>query len=140
MKRIIFFAFSLLLVVFTCGCDGEQSYILFNKQTITPQTIASQTSNINVFKPGERVHYLITLPKSVETKMLLIQVVKIGGGKDERLGYELVWSKRAKLRDEQIHYYTDYVVFNQTGAYTMKVYTRDNPTKILTTGDFYIKD
>ena len=83
---------------------------------------------------------MVTLPKQVESKMLLIQIVKIGGDKAEMYGYDLVLGKRVKLRDEQAHYYTDYVVLNSTGAYTMKVYSRDNPTKILTTANFYVKN
>ena len=82
----------------------------------------------------------MTLPKPVEKKSLLIQVVKVGGDKDERLGYDLVWGKRVKLRDENDHYFTDYIVFNQTGAYIMKVYSRDYPTEILTTGNFYVRN
>lgn len=126
------------MTIFMFGCDNTQALILFNKYPITSDTIAS-SSNTNVFKLGERIYYLITLPKPVEQKSLLIQVVKIGGDADERLGYDLVWGKRVKLKDEQAHYYTDYIVFNQKGAYTMKVYSRDNPTQILTTGNFYIK-
>lgn len=71
--------------------------------------------------------------------MLLIQVLKIGG-EGERLGYEMAWGKRVKLRDEQVHYFTDYVVFNTTGAYAMRVYSRDNPTKVLTTAYFYVRN
>lgn len=127
------------MVVFTCACDNEQANILFNKHQFTQDTILSP-SNTNVFKPGERIYYLVTLPKQVESKMLLIQIVKIGGDKAEMYGYDLVWGKRVKLRDEQAHYYTDYVVLNSTGAYTMKVYSRDNPTKILTTANFYVKN
>lgn len=97
-------------------------------------------SNTNVFVTGERIYYLITLPKPVEAKSLLIQILKVGGDSDERLGYELVWGKRVKLRDGQAHYFTDYVVFNTKGAYLMKVYSRDNPTKILTTANFYVKN
>ena len=48
--------------------------------------------------------------------------------------------KRVKLKDEQKHYFTDYVVLNDTGAYAMKVYSKDNPTKILTTGNFYVRN
>lgn len=125
--------------MFVCGCDNQKAYILFNKLPITADTITSE-SNINVFKPGERIYYLITLPEPVEKKSLLIQVIKVGGDSDERLGYDLVWGKRIKLRDENVHYYTDYLVFNQTGAYIMKVYSRDNPTEILTTGNFYVKN
>ena len=137
MKKFLIFAISIILTMFTCACNSEQSLILFNKHPFTPETI---TSGGNIFKPGDRVYYLITLPKPVETRKLFIQVVKIGGYKDERLGYDLVWAKRVKLKDEQIYYFTDYVVFNQTGAYLMKVYSRDNPTKILTSSQFYVKN
>ena len=138
MKKFLLFLVTVFFVIFTCGCDNEQSLILFNKYKFTPDTTNSP-SNTNVFKPNERIYYLVTLPKPVESKFLMIQIVKVGGDKDERLGYDLVWGKKVKLRDEQKHYYTDYVVLNGTGAYIMKVYSRDNPTKILTTGNFYVK-
>jgi hypothetical protein len=139
MKKFLILIISIILTMFTCACDNEQSVILFNKHVIMPDTIVSPTSNTNVFKPGERIYYLITLPKPVETKSLFIQVVSVDGDKDERLGYDLVWSRRVRLKDNQVRYYTDYVVFNQKGPYIMKVYSRDNPTQILTTGSFYIK-
>lgn len=139
MKKLLIFVITVFLTMFVSACDNERSYILFNKRPITPETITSQT-NINVFSPGERIYYLVTLPKPVEMKSLLIQVVKVGGDQDERLGYDLVWGKRVKLRDENVHYFTDYIVFNQTGAYIMKVYSRDNPTEILTTGNFYVRN
>lgn len=136
MKKFIIIALTILITGITSGCNIDESHILFNKYPFTEETI---TSTQNIFKPNERIYYLITLPKPVESKRLLIQIIKIGGGSDERLGYELVWGKRVKLKDEQIYYYTDYIVLNQTGAYIMKVYSRDNPTKILTTSQFYVK-
>lgn len=137
MKKLIIFLITVFMTIFTCACDKEESKILFNKHPFTSETI---TSTENVFKPGDRIYYLITLPQPVETKKLLIQVVKVGGDKDERLGYDLVWAKRVRLKDEQIYYFTDYVVFNQKGTYLMKVYSKDNPTKILTTSQFYVKN
>ena len=137
MKNFLILIFTVFLTMFTCACNNEKSQVLFNLQPFTAETIMSTT---NVFKPGDRIYYLITLPTPIETKKLFIQVVKVGGGKDERLGYDLVWSKRVKLKDEQIHYFTDYVVFNQSGVYIMKVYSRDNPTKILTTAQFHVKE
>ena len=139
MKKFLLFIITLFTALMTCACNNDESVILFNKYRFTPDTIVSP-SNTNVFAPGERIYYLITLPKQIETKMLLIQVVKLGAGEEERLGYDLVWGKRVKLKDEQKHYYTDYIVFNQKGAYTMKVYSKDNPTKILTTGNFYVRN
>ena len=130
------------MVMFTCACDTEKAQILFNKQPFRQDTMMSGT---NVFKSGERIYYLITLPHSVESKRLLIQVVKTGGktltgDSADRLGYDLVWGKHVKLKDEQIYYYTDYLVFYETGAYIMTVYSRDNPTKILTSSQFYVKN
>lgn len=139
MKKFLSFIFVILAVMFVSGCDSEKSVILFNKLPITSQTITSK-SNTNIFKPNERIYYLVTLPKPVEKKSLLIQIFKLGGGIDERLGYELVWGKRVKLKDEQLYYYTDYVVLNNSGNYVMKVYSADNPTQVLTTANFYVKN
>jgi hypothetical protein len=135
MKRILLAFVTFLIMFVACACDRNESYILFHKHPFTPDTIAGST---NVFKPNERIYYLITTPKPVESKRLLIQVVKKGS--EERLGYDLVWGKQVKIRDEQVYYYTDYVVFSEKGAYTMKVYSKDNPTKILTSNDFYIRN
>lgn len=117
------------------ACENEKSYILFHNLPFTKDTIASST---NVFKSGDRIYYLITTPKRVESRCLLVQIVKKGD--QERLGYDLVWGKQVKVREEQVYYYTDYVVLNGKGAYTMKVYSKDNPTKVLTSNDFYIRD
>lgn len=118
----------------TSACDSNEAYILFNKHPFAKETMTSTT---NIFSPGERIYYLVTLPKPVISQRLLIQIVKLGS--QERLGYDLVWGKQVKIRDEQIYYYTDYVVLNERGAYIMKVYSKDDPTKILTTNEFYIK-
>ena len=139
MKKIFLAIFTILIAIFTCACDKENSVILFNKYRFTPETINSP-SNTNVFQSGERIYYLITLPEQVESKLLLVQIFKLDGDQDERLGYSLVWGKRVKLRDEQKHYFTDYVVINTKGNYVMKVYSRDYPTKILTSGHFYVKN
>ena len=139
MRNFLKFLTVVILTIFTCGCS-DKSVVLFNKHPFTSETINDSVSNTNVFKSGERIYYLVTLPKPVETKLLLIQIYKIGGDKDERYGYDLVWGKRVKLRDEQKYYFTDYVVLNKEGAYVIKVYSRDNPTQILTTGNFYIKN
>jgi hypothetical protein len=139
MRKFILFLITLMTFVFTTGCDRESANILFNKYKFTQDTILSN-SNTNVFATGDRIFYLITIPKKTESKMLLVQVFKIGGEKDERLGHEIVWGKRIKMREEQVYYYTDYIVLTQPGAYVMKVYSRDNPTKLLTSGNFYVKN
>lgn len=135
MKKILLLIVTLFVVIFTCACDNTQSYILFNRYPFDENTM-TQTSN--VFKPGERIYYLVTTPKTVETKRLLVQVFKLG--KYERLGHDLVWGKQVKVRDEQVYYYTDYIVLTEAGAYVMEVYSKDNPTKLLTSNEFYIRN
>ena len=135
MKKFLLLIVTLFVVIFTCACDNAQSYILFNRYPFDKNTM---TETSNVFKPGERIYYLVTTPKTVETKRLLIQVFKLG--KHERLGYDLVWGKQVKVRDEQVYYYTDYIVLTEAGAYMMEVYSKDNPTKLLTSNQFYIRN
>ncbi|MBO6256744.1 hypothetical protein J6N69_01740 [bacterium] len=129
---LLLIAFTLVMI-FTSACN-KQAYILFNKYPFSEETMSATT---NVFKPGEKIYYLVTTPKTVKTKRLLLQVMKMG--KHERLGYETVWGKQVKVRDEQVYYYTDYFVFNEAGAYEMRAYSKDEPTKLLTANYFYIK-
>lgn len=135
MKKILFILTIFIISFITTACDNKESYILFNKYPFSEQTMKETT---NVFQPGDKIYYLITTPKPVETNKLLVQVYKLGS--NERLGYELMWGKMVKIRNEQVYYYTDYFTLNQTGAYVMNVYSKDYPTKMLTTNNFYIRN
>lgn len=132
--KLIFLVALAFVMIFTTACE-KQAYILFNKYPFSEETMSATT---NVFKPGERIYYLVTTPKTVKTKRLLLQVMKMG--KHERLGYETVWGRQVKVRDEQVFYYTDYFVFHEAGAYEMRAYSKDEPTKLLTTNYFYIRN
>lgn len=125
----------LFIIFFATGCDKNKSYIVFNHQAITPENVLDASY---LFKPQERVYYLITLPKPVITRQLYIQVFKRDND-EMRYGYQLVYGKTVKLKDEQQYYYTDYFVFNEKGLYEFKVYSKDNPTKELTSNIVQIK-
>ena len=90
-----------------------------------------------VFQSGHRIYYLILLPEEVKSRFLFVQIVKKGSA--DRLGYSLAWAKDIRLKDEEKHYYTDYVVLGQTGTYIMKVYSKDKPTKVLTQAQFFVR-
>lgn len=123
-----FFVILLLFIsVFAAGCK-EKSYIVFNRESITPENVLD---GAYVFQPGERVYYLITLPKPVVTRQLYVQVFKRDND-EMRYGYKLIYGKTVHLKDEQQYYYTDYFVFNEKGLYEFKVYSKDEPTKELT--------
>ncbi len=135
MKRFVLYILSILVILTTTACSNTKPMILFNKNQITVETVMD---NDTVFKPGERIYYLILLPKKVKTHNIYIQVIKKGSA--GRLGYELYWTHNARLKEEQMYYYDDYVVINQTGSYVMVVYSKDNPQKPLTMSPFIVSE
>lgn len=133
-KNILFAVSGIIIAISLCACHIEKSQVFYNKYPFNEKTILDNT---NVFSPGERIYYLITLPEHVKSQRLYIQILQAGG--TNRLGYEMVWAKQVKIRDEQYHYYTDYIVLHQAGTYIINVYSKDEPTKLLTTSEFYLK-
>ena len=132
MKKLILFC--LLLLTLTTACTRDKAAILFNKNPITKDNVYDHSK---VFPLNSRIYYLILIPKKVESRYLFIQVIK----KDNdygRLGYTLVWSRDVRLKDEEERFYYDYLVLNENGFYIMKVYSKDNPQKVLTTAEFYV--
>ena len=132
MKKLILFC--LLLLTLTTACTRDKAAILFNKNPITKDNVYDHSK---VFPLNSRIYYLILIPKKVESRYLFIQVIK----KDNdygRLGYNLVWSRDVRLKDEEERFYYDYLVLNEKGFYIIKVYSKDNPQKVLTTAEFYV--
>ncbi len=132
MKKLILFC--LLLLTLTTACTRDKAAILFNKNPITKDNVYDHSK---VFPLNSRIYYLILLPEKVESRYLFIQVIK----KDNdygRLGYKLIWSRDVRLKDEEERFYYDYLVLNEKGFYIMKVYSKDNPKKVLTTAEFYV--
>ena len=122
MKKLILFC--LLLLTLTTACTRDKAAILFNKNPITKDNVYDHSK---VFPLNSRIYYLILIPKKVESRYLFIQVIK----KDNdygRLGYNLVWSRDVRLKDEEERFYYDYLVLNE----------KDNPQKVLTTAEFYV--
>lgn len=135
MKKLVLFFTALFLMFATCACTADKPAILFNKNKITAENALDYSS---VFMPNQRIYYLILLPKKIHTKTIEIQVIK-KDNKYERLGYKLYWSYSARLKDDEMYYYDDYVVISEPGAYVMKVYSKDNPTKTLCMAQFFVR-
>ena len=131
----------LAVILFCTGCDTvdrqlferQKPGILFNTEPITKENVMDYKSE---FHTGQRVYYLVIMPKKQESRMLYIQLIKKGAM--HRLGYDLYWSKDIRLKDEEVYHYTDYVVPNQTGVYVMKVYSKDKPTKPYAMAQFFV--
>lgn len=135
MKKLILI-FTCFLVMLVSSACTDKAGILFNNNPITEENVLD---NSVYFATGQKIYYLILLPKNVRSRYLYIQIVK----KDNDygvLGYDLYWSRNVRLKDEEVNYFTDYVVINQKGFYIMQVYSKDNPTKRLTAAEFYVKN
>ena len=133
MKKILLYCLALFIILTTTACSNSKPMILFNKNQITVETVMNNSTD---FSAGERIYYLILIPKKVKTHNIYIQVIKKGSA--GRLGYELYWTRNARLKDEQMYYYDDYLVLHQPGSYVMVVYSKDNPQKPLTMSPFIV--
>ena len=136
MKRIILFGLSAILIIIATACGSDKPAVLFNKHPITKDNIMDYSS---VFKPGTRIYFVVLMPKPQKSRYLYIQLIKKDNDQ-ERLGYQLYWSNTIRLKDEHMYYYDDYVVVNQTGAYVMKVYSKDKPKDPLAMAQFFVRD
>lgn len=117
------------------ACDTDKAAILFNRDPINEETVLNNTT---IFERSERIYYLILMPKTVHSRYIYIQVIK----KDNdyaQFGYKLYWANTFRLKDEQVNYYNDYLVLNESGAYIMKVYSKDNPRQVLTQAQFFVR-
>ena len=135
MKKIILCFLMLFVMTVFSACSSDKAAILFNREKITAQNVMNYSS---VFSPNQRIYYLILIPKKIKTRTIEIHVIK----KDNdymRLGYNLYWSYSAYLKDDQMYYYDDYVVISEPGAYVMRVYSKDNPTKTLCMSQLFVK-
>lgn len=135
MKKLVICLISLIIMFSTSSCSKDKAAILFNQNKITADNVMDYSF---VFQPNQRIYYLIIIPKKIKTRSIDIQVIK-KDNQYQRLGYNLYWSYSAYLKDDQMYYYDDYVVISQPGAYVMKVYSKDNPTKTLCMSQFFVK-
>lgn len=116
------------------ACSSDKASILFNKHPISAKNIYDYSKS---FPKNTRIYYVILMPKKVQSRYIYIQIIK----KDNdyaRLAYNLIWTKNIRLKDEEVNYYTDYFVLNEKGYYIMKVYSKDNPHKVLASAEFYV--
>jgi len=119
----------------TISCQKQKPGILFNQYPITEDTILN---NQYVFKPNTRIYYLVVLPQKIHSRYAYLQIIKKGSNGIFR--YNIYHGKDIRLKNEQIHYYDDYIVISETGSYLMKIYSKDNPQIIHAMGEFFVKE
>ena len=135
MKKILFVPLLFILIFFTSACNDIKPAILFNTNPISAQNALNST---NTFECGRTIYYLVIIPKPIKSRYAYIQIIK-KGDEHERLGHQLFYGNTVRLKDEQMYYYNDYIVIYEKGAYVMQVYSKDNPTKVLTSAQFWVR-
>lgn len=136
-KAIVYFLIAIIFPLVSAGeafAKKDKPAIIFNTRPITAENVMDMSS---VFIPNTRIYYLILMPKTQYSRILNIQIIKKGS--KEYLGYSLFMTRRVRLKDEEERYFTDYIVIGEKGAYIMKVYSGDNPRKVLTQAEFYVR-
>lgn len=124
----------MFMTLSACSRQTDKPVILFNHQPITEQNV---TDYSNTFARGMRIYYIVLMPKTQNSRMLMLNVYKIGDR--GRFGYSQYLSRTIRLKDEETRYYTDYIVLNSKGAYIMEVKSYDNPQKTLAQGRFFVE-
>ena len=138
MKRLFAVILTILLLSlpsYAWFIKKDKPVIIFRSKPITEINV--MTPEVE-FKRGERIYYMVTMPKMQYTRGLYIQVVKMDNSLAQ-MGYNLVWTRDVKLKDEETTYFTDNVVLNEAGAYRMQVYSNDRPTKLFARNEFWVK-
>ncbi len=136
MKKVFLTAITCLMfgLMTACSWQTDKPAILFNHQPITEQNV---TDYSNTFQRGARIYYLVLMPKTQNSRILILDVYKVGDG--GQFGYSQYLSRTIRLKDEEVRYYTDYIVLNSKGTYIMEVKSYDNPQKTLTQGRFFVE-
>ena len=122
------------MFIFTTGCNTDKPAIIFNQRPITAENVMDMST---VFPVNTRIYYLILMPQIQNSRILDIQIIKKGSA--EYLGYSQFMTRTIRLKNEEKKYYTDYIVISEKGAYIMKVYSKDNPQKVYTQAEFFVR-
>lgn len=136
MKRKGFFIFIVACVIFFCtACDKPTTIILFNNYPITKENLLNNSTE---FKVGKKFYYIFITEKQLESNFIRVRILK-REPKADYIANKVVYSNDFRLNKDQIFYYTDYMVMNDTGYYYMLIYSKNRLDKPLATADFQVK-
>lgn|SRR5574344_457070 len=130
LTLILVASFSFIL----SGCHKNKTLILFNKQPIVKENILN---NATEFDAGKRIYYIFLTEKPLTASMVRIKIYK----REEKANFiitKLVYSHDFKVMKNEIYYYTDYIVLNDSGYYSMAIFAIDGLNKPLATGEFKV--
>ena len=129
----------LIFIIFFTGvltsCKKNAPIIIFNSKPITAETILN---NSREFKLGQRIYYIFITEKPIKDEVIRVQLSK----KDEKtsiMGYKIVNSNDYRVYQDQVYYYTDYIVPSDRGLYLMQIFSLKNLNEPLARDYFIVK-
>lgn len=136
MKKLfnLFLVFCLTFIL--TGCGNPKAIVLFNQKPITKETLLD---NATKFVPGKRIYYIFISEEPIESSAVRIRIMK----RDEKMNMtfsKLVYSNDFRLQKDQVYYYNDYIVINESGYYAMLVYATNRLDKPISIGYFRVAD
>lgn len=133
LKHILLF-FMLAAPIFLSGCSNKP-LLYFNTQPITKETVNFPSRN---FAVGQKIHYILIVPKGFKNEYIRVQLVK----KDDKVshwGYKIYQSRDFHI-DKSKNYFIDYIVLGEKGYYFMQIFSFDNFDIPIARNDFWVKE
>lgn len=142
LNKLLISLFLILVISLFCpySCIAKNNaFLLFNLQPINRDNLKYSSKR---FPKGQRIYYLFASENKIESEYIRVQIFKISDNGPIG-GYELINVNDYRLSKDEIHYYTDYVVINQSGHYVMQVFVRNKynvlrASKPIVFNDFYV--
>lgn len=134
LKKQIVFCLILMFCTIFGGCKKDDPIILFNKQPITAETLLHNSMEFDL---NRRIYYIFITQKPIKSEYIKVQIIK----KEEKTsvaGLKLVYANDFKVYQDQVYYYTNYIVLHEAGHYYMQIFSMDNLEKPLARSDFYV--
>lgn len=135
LKLLLGLCFIFVLTSIITACHKPDTIILFNKYPITKENLLNNASE---FVMGKRIYYIFITEKPINTDTIRVRILK----RDEKVNFEpvkLVYSNDFRVKKDQIYYYNDYIIMNETGYYCMLVYAANKLERPLIKADFQVK-
>lgn len=118
------------------ACSKPKTMILFNHYPVTKETLLK---NATEFKKGERIYFIFLSQKPLKTEFMRVRILK-REDKFNAITSRIMYSNDFRLTKDQIYYFTDYIVMNESGSYCMAVYNKERMERPLAIADFRVKD
>lgn len=134
-KKLFFLCLICFFTLTITGCHKPNTIILFNKYPITKDNLLDNASE---FVMGTRIYYIFITEKTLDTDTIRVRILK----REEKCNMEpvkVVYSNDYRLNRDQVFYFTDYIIMNETGYYCMLIYASDKLNQPLIKADFRVK-